>query len=241
MSYTITPLLVGVRNVDQGIMTYQQGYGKRIWLPMWAFLLQEKGGEGRKIIVDTGLDDFINPPEFTEDTGLEAQYMDEALAQHGLTVDDIDAVINTHLHDDHCGNNPMFEGKPIYVQRTELECCQHPHPLDYRYEPSFIEDLDIHPVDGDTELFPGISVIATPGHTPGVQAVKVETDDGPVVITGMCCNFSNFPANGPAVCPGVHFNAFNAYDEIQKLKAMRDEGVTILPLHELSLAGKVYG
>ncbi len=33
MSYSITPLLTGVRNPDQGIMTYQQGYGTSIWTP----------------------------------------------------------------------------------------------------------------------------------------------------------------------------------------------------------------
>ncbi|MFW5735602.1 MAG: N-acyl homoserine lactonase family protein [Oceanidesulfovibrio sp.] len=241
MPYTITPMLVGVRNVDQGIMTYQQGYGKRIWLPMWSFLLREKGGEGRTILVDTGLEDFVNPPEFVEDTGLEALFMDEALAQQGLTVDDIDAVINTHLHDDHCGNNPMFEGVPIYVQRAELEACLNPHPLDYRYDSAFVEELDVRPVDGDAELFPGVRVTATPGHTPGTQAVTVETGEGPVVITGMCCSGDNFPENGPAICPGVHCDAFAAYDEAQKLKALRDEGVRLLPLHELSLAGKTIG
>ena len=44
----------GVRNPDQGIMTYQQGYGKRIWLPVWAFLL--RNGE-HTILVDSGLDE----------------------------------------------------------------------------------------------------------------------------------------------------------------------------------------
>ena len=67
MTYTINPLLVGIRRVDQGIMTYQRGYGKRIWLPMWSFLLQ---GGGQNVLVDTGLEDFIIPPEFTAETGL---------------------------------------------------------------------------------------------------------------------------------------------------------------------------
>ena len=52
MTYSITPLLTGVRNPDQGIMTYQKGYGKRIWLPIWAFLVQ---GAGHNILVILGL------------------------------------------------------------------------------------------------------------------------------------------------------------------------------------------
>ena len=69
MSYSITPLLTGVRNPDQGIMTYQQGYGKRIWLPIWAFLVQ---GQGVTLLVDSGLDEneLIVPAGFTEETGL---------------------------------------------------------------------------------------------------------------------------------------------------------------------------
>jgi glyoxylase-like metal-dependent hydrolase (beta-lactamase superfamily II) len=241
MQFTITPLLVGVRNVDQGIMTYQRGYGKRIWLPMWAFLLRAVDGEDCIALVDTGLEDFVAPPEFAEDTGLTAQLLEDALAQQGLQVDDVDLVINTHLHDDHCGGNPLFEKTPIYVQKAEMEACLAPHPLDYRYEPEFVEDLNIQLVDGDTEIRPGLTLIATPGHTPGSQAVRVQTPSGPVVIAGMCCNEENFPENGPAVCPGVHCNAFQAYDAVQALKMMRDEGERILPLHELSLAGKTIG
>lgn len=236
MHYSIRPLLVGVRNVDQGIMTYQRGYGKRIWLPMWSFLLREKGGEGRTVLVDTGLEDFMTPPEFTEETGLTPRYMEEALEEAGLTPDDVDIVINTHLHDDHCGNNPLFTKAAVYVQKTELEACQNPHPLDYRYEPAFMEDQDIHALEGDAEILPGLRVKAMPGHTPGSQAVEVDTDQGPVVITGMCCNAENFPDNGPAVCPGVHCDAFAAHDAAQALKALRKKGARLLPLHELSVA-----
>ncbi len=241
MPFTITPLLVGVRNVDQGIMTYQRGYGKRIWLPMWAFLLRETNGEGRIALVDTGLEDFVTPEEFTTETGLTAQFLEDALKEHGLTVEDIDLVINTHLHDDHCGNNPLFEKTPIYVQKAELDACLAPHPLDYRYEPAFVEDLDVRAVEGDAEILPGLTLLATPGHTPGSQAVRVETAEGPVVIAGMCCNAENFPESGPAVCPGVHCNAFQAYDAAQALKQLREDGAHVLPLHELSLAGKTIG
>ena len=229
MEYEITPLLVGVRRVDQGIMTYQRGYGRRIWLPMWSFLVQ---GGGRNILVDTGLEDFVAPPTFTEETDLEAMYMQDALAMVGLTPDDIDTVVNTHLHDDHCGNNPLFTRAKFYIQQKELEFCQSPHPLDYRYEPDFIDNLNVQPVDGDLELAPGFELILTPGHTPGSQTVRVRTADGWVVIPGFCSNKENFPATGPAACPGVHCDAYQAFDTAQRVKNM--EG-TILPLHELEV------
>lgn len=231
--FTITPMLVGMRNVDQGIMTYQQGYGQRIWLPMWSFLLREVGGQGRIVVVDTGLEDFVTPEEFVRDTGLTPMYMEDALRAQGVRPEDVDVVINTHLHDDHCGNNQLFTNATFYIQQKELDAALHPHPLDYRYEPSFFEGLNIHALDGDAEILPGLKVMLTPGHTPGSQTVEVQTPDGPVYIAGMCSNARNFPANGPAVCPGVHFDAFAAYDTAQRLKALPGR---VLPLHELSVA-----
>lgn len=236
MPFSITPMLVGVRNVDQGIMTYQRGYGKRIWLPMWSFLLRETGPAGRIVLVDTGLEDFVAPAEFIAETGLEALLMEEALDRAGVAPEMVWGVINTHLHDDHCGNNPLFPQARFFVQRAEIEACRHPHPLDYRYEEAFIEGLDLTPLDGDAEILPGLSVVLTPGHTPGSQSVVVETYDGPVVITGMCSNRENYPATGPAVCPGVHYDAFTAYDTAQRLKDMRDHGARLYPLHDLDVA-----
>ncbi|GAB7078961.1 N-acyl homoserine lactonase family protein [Megalodesulfovibrio paquesii] len=238
MSFSITPLLVGVRNVDQGIMTWQRGYGKRIWLPMWSFLLKEKGGEGRIILVDTGLEDFVPPPEFMDDTGLTARLMEDALAGAGVAPEDVWAVINTHLHDDHCGNNLLFPNARIFVQKREAEACRNPHPVDYRYDSTYIEDVDLVELAGDAEILPGLKVLLTPGHTPGSQTVVVETDEGPAVITGMCCNQENFPEAGPAVCPGVHYDACVAYDAVQTLKAMRQAGAELYPLHDLTVASR---
>ena len=231
MPFTVTPLLVGVRNVDQGIMTYQQGYGQRIWLPMWSFLPR---GEGRTVLVDTGLEDFVAPPEFLDETGLDPKLLPEALAGQGIDPGQVDAVVNTHLHDDHCGNDPLFTGAEVFVQRAELEFARRPHPLDYRYEPDFLDGLRVNALDGDAEILPGLRVIATPGHTPGSQTVLVDTPDGPVVIAGMCSNARNFPACGPAVCPGVHCDAYQAWDTAQRLKALPGR---LLPLHELANAG----
>jgi glyoxylase-like metal-dependent hydrolase (beta-lactamase superfamily II) len=187
--------------------------------------------------VDTGLEDFVTPPEFTAETGLTAKPLDEILEEQGLTPDDVDVVINTHLHDDHCGNNLMFPKAKFYIQAAELESCRNPHPLDYRYDDAYIEDLDIVPVEGDLEPLPGIKLISTPGHTPGNQTVQVETASGKVVIPGYCCCRLNFPETSPALPSGVLANAYQAYDNAQRVKAM--DGC-ILPLHELDIAGKTF-
>lgn len=231
MAFSIVPLLTGVRNPDQGIMTYQQGYGKRIWLPIWAFLLQ---GEGHNILVDTGLDanELYPPAGFTEETGLMPQTLGDCLGELELTMGDIDIVINTHLHDDHCGNNLSLENANFYAHAKELDFCKNPHPIDHRYDDYFIAGLKFTCVEDGQEVIPGVKVIHSPGHTVGCLSVAVDTVEGPTVITGFCCNNENFPPNGPAVCPGVHLNAVEAYDSIQTIKKL---GCKILPMHELTL------
>jgi len=232
MSYSITPLLTGVRNPDQGIMTYQQGYGTRIWLPIWSFLVQ---GENRNILVDTGLDEneLIVPAGFTEETGLTPEPILACLQAHGLQAEDIDIVINTHLHDDHCGNNALFPKALFYAHREEIAFCKNPHPLDHRYDDYFIENISFQEIEGDREILPGLQLLHLPGHTVGILAVQVETGLGKTIITGFCCNARNFPANGPAVCPGVHTDALKAWDSIQKVKR---SGAHIIPMHELEIA-----
>ena len=231
MYFTITPLLTGVRNPDQGIMTYQQGYGTRIWLPIWAFLIE---GQNRKILADTGLDEneLFTPAGFEEETGMVPVTLKEGLAARNILPEEIDIVINTHLHDDHCGNNNLFPKSTFYVHRDELSFCRNPHPLDHRYDDYFIEEIDFIEIEEETELLPGLELLPVPGHTPGTLAVKVATRSGTAVITGFCCNNRNFPDNGPAICPGVHTNAIAAWDSIQKVKEM---GALVIPMHELNL------
>ena len=231
MSLSITPLLTGVRNPDQGIMTYQQGYGTSIWLPIWAFLVQS---EEKNILVDTGLDEneLMTPAGFTEETGLEPKSILELLGDIGLKAEEIDIVINTHLHDDHCGNNALFNKALFYAHKNELAFCRNPHPLDHRYDEYFIEEINFIEVESETEIVPGVKVIPRPGHSVGTLSVEVDTGDGQAIITGFCCNAKNFPVNGPAVCPGVHVDAIQAWESIQKVK---EAGAIILPMHDLGL------
>jgi N-acyl homoserine lactone hydrolase len=95
----------------------------------------------------------------------------------------IDVVINTHLHFDHCGGNHLFTGKPVYVQRRELDDARSQDDYTIR---DWVEAPGVQyvPVDGARELLPGLRLVPTPGHTPGSQVVVVETGGRPAVIGG---------------------------------------------------------
>ncbi|MDH3558310.1 MAG: N-acyl homoserine lactonase family protein, partial [Deltaproteobacteria bacterium] len=87
--YVIHPLVVGINETDQGIMTYQKGYGKRIYLPIYVFYLE---GSDKKILVDTGMEEFMVPPGAAEDTGLKIMEFEEALDTVNLKPEDVDIV-----------------------------------------------------------------------------------------------------------------------------------------------------
>jgi glyoxylase-like metal-dependent hydrolase (beta-lactamase superfamily II) len=107
----------------------------------------------------------------------------ESLAAAGVAPDDIDVVINTHLHFDHCGGNHLFAGRPIYVQRRELDDALSEDGYTIR---EWVEAPGVRyePVDGELELLPGLRLIPAPGHTRGLQVVVVETGGRPVVVGG---------------------------------------------------------
>jgi N-acyl homoserine lactone hydrolase len=94
---------------------------------------------------------------------------------------EVRAVINTHLHFDHCGGNRCFAGTPTYVQRSELAAAVAP---DYLEEWARFPGATYVELDGDAQLFDGVSVLFTPGHSPGHQSVLVEAADGLVVLGG---------------------------------------------------------
>jgi N-acyl homoserine lactone hydrolase len=103
-----------------------------------------------------------------------------ALSEHGLSRDRIVAIVVSHLHFDHAGALGEFPGIPIHVQREELEAARQPrYTVRSRIEDPALRYLE-H--EGDTEIFEGIRLIATPGHTPGHQSVAVKTDDGLAIL-----------------------------------------------------------
>jgi N-acyl homoserine lactone hydrolase len=145
---------------------------------------------GRRVLVDTGLspvhiDDphagfdpwfaSVLTPQLTEADRLEAR-----LGELGLLPSDIDALINTHLHFDHCGANALFAGVPIHVQRAH-----HAWALEHPSCPNALFDVPgLHYawIDGEGELFPGVELLLTPGHAPAHQSLLLTLRSGDKVL-----------------------------------------------------------
>jgi len=236
-TYKIHPIVMGTKMFDKGMMTFQHDYGKRYTIPIYCWYIE--GGD-RKILVDTGEMHPIQSEEREAAIGGRIYGFEEGLAQWGLKPEDIDIVIHTHLHNDHCENDYKCTNAKFYVHENELRRIQDPHPLDFRYLEDYIfeirENGQIVPVTGDQEIVPGIKVIHTPVHTDGGLTVVVDTTQGKAVITGFCVIMENLepPKEITAmemavIPPGTHVNVYEAYDIMLKVKAMAD---ILLPLHE---------
>ena len=129
-----------------------------------------------RVLVDTGMTE-LHPAVADLDPRL------LPLSQQDFDLAGIDLVVNTHLHFDHCGGNHLFAGKPIYVQRRELDDARNEDDYTIR---EWVDAPGVRyvPVDGELELLPGLRLVPAPGHTRGMQVVVVETGGRPVLVGG---------------------------------------------------------
>jgi glyoxylase-like metal-dependent hydrolase (beta-lactamase superfamily II) len=139
------------------------------------------------VLVETGIGSKLN--EKSQAIHKNQVRLMKDFEEAGVSPDEVDIVINTHLHFDHCGWNTYYkDGKAVatfprakyYVQRGEVEHAHEQHERDRvsyltdNYDP-LIESGQMVLLDGNAEIAPGISVQLFPGHTRDLQAVIVRS------------------------------------------------------------------
>jgi glyoxylase-like metal-dependent hydrolase (beta-lactamase superfamily II) len=139
----------------------------------------------QNVLVETGIGSKL-PEKMIKVYGQPAKLLDK-LAAAGISPEEIDVVINTHLHFDHCGWNTMRHGDRVaatfpkakyYVQEGEWQHAQEQHIRDAisylsdNYNP-LLASGQMQLLRGDREIVPGISVRVFPGHTMNMQGVVV--------------------------------------------------------------------
>ncbi len=140
------------------------------------------------VLIETGIGDKFDA-KFADIYGVQrSATLLDGLARRGVRPEDIQIVINTHLHFDHCGWNTRREGKKIvptfprakyFIQRGEWEHALEPTDRD---RASYIEEF-FQPAErqtefllGEAEIMPGIRVEVMPGHTREMQCVRIESE-----------------------------------------------------------------
>jgi glyoxylase-like metal-dependent hydrolase (beta-lactamase superfamily II) len=148
------------------------------------------------ILVETGMGNKLSE-RMIKFYGQPAQLLAN-LAAAGVSPEDIDIVINTHLHFDHCGWNtvrdqygkivPTFPRATYYAPEGEWQYARKPSERDAisylpdNYDP-LVASRQMTLLKGNEEIVPGISVKTFPGHTAHMQAVIVETKGGTACYT----------------------------------------------------------
>ena len=142
------------------------------------------------VLIETGIGNKL-PERMAKIYGQPAKLLDN-LSAGGVGPEDIDAVINTHLHFDHCGWNTVrkngrlvatFPKARYYIQEGEWQHGRRQHERDAvsyisdNYDP-LIASGQMHLLHGDQEIVPGVSVKIFPGHTANMQAVTIRGDRG---------------------------------------------------------------
>jgi N-acyl homoserine lactone hydrolase len=137
--------------------------------------------DGSHILIDSGVPaDYESPmmPSSQDTKNVLAH-----IAELGLTPADIDIVIATHFDVDHVGFHDAFPQAEFVVQRRHDEVARSGHPR-YAAARSHWDDPALHYrlVEGDVELFPGLTLIESSGHAPGHQSVLVRLSESGLVL-----------------------------------------------------------
>lgn len=141
---------------------------------------------GRRILVETGAGDKYSA-KLHEIFGFDGPHLVDRLRDYGVCPEDVDIVINTHLHFDHCGGNTRIEKDKVIatfpnaryvVQKGEFKHAKQPTERD---RASYILD-NYAPIEvagrfsllnGAEAVAPGVEVVRVPGHTANMQCVKL--------------------------------------------------------------------
>ncbi len=147
-------------------------------IPVHGFAIRHPDGV---ILVDTGVgvgNDLID--QLYQPTIVD---LEKALLGQGIDVRDVVAVVNSHLHFDHCGQNPLLFGGavPFFAQAAEIDAVDAESGYTDRSW-ALAPWAQRRRIVGDEEIAEGVTIIATPGHTAGHQSVLVEAGDRRVVI-----------------------------------------------------------
>jgi N-acyl homoserine lactone hydrolase len=251
-TWTITPLVVALGpQREKSRFTYMHNFGDKVDVPYVAWLLRD--GE-HTVLVDTGCSAQAFAEQIRPGDGplmlagerfqdvQDIVPIEERLAAQGLGFDDIDLLIQTHLDWDHTMNTTKFTRSRIVVQRDEWTKIP-AHPLfASTYAPKShyeaIGNLNLDLLEGDQEMFPGLRLMVTAGHSPAGQSIVVDTDEGPHVIVGMCTIRENFfppesvlsKGTYTVIPTGMHTDLLRCYDSMLRIKAVPE--ATILPFRD---------
>ncbi|MEE4189403.1 MAG: N-acyl homoserine lactonase family protein [Roseobacter sp.] len=204
--------------------------------PMDYFIWVLRSGP-KVILVDTGYDDAE-----AADRGRPIRlHPAEALKPLGLTPEQIDHVIVTHLHYDHAGGLHLFPNAQVHLQAAEMAFATGPcmchdtlrMPFTASHVCTAIQRLyagKLSFYDGDAQIADGVSVHCIGGHSRGLQAVRVQTEAGALVLASDAAHFyENLTERKPFPIVVDLQDMLDGFDRLERLASRR---ALIIPGHD---------
>ena len=231
--WTIKALDTGSSLVDQSVLTYLAGSGTPIRIPRVMWVLEGP----TTVVVDTSVPTGGQAQEFVGEEFSRTPDQEPANALHlaGISPGQVELVVMTHLHWDHAGNGGLFPEARLIVQERELQYAVAPGRFFGRaflapqagwpMPPYLLPNLEV--IRGEQQLAPGLVAVPVPGHTPGSQALVVDTAAGRFCIAGdAVMSYGNLEQDLP---PGFHVDVDHAMDSMDLLRRRAE---VILPSHD---------
>lgn len=195
-------------------------------------------GKTKTIIVDTGFDEAMAKKR---DRHI-LKPIAEGLKSIGIAPESVSDVIITHLHYDHAGNYDVFPRARYHLQDCEMEFATGRCMCDAKMRIAFEADdvtslvrkvfddrVTFH--DGESEITPGVTVHHIGGHSKGLQAVRVKTARGPVVLASDSAHLYEHLETGK-VFP-ITYNAEDAVKGYARLKTLAGGSLAnLIPGHD---------
>jgi N-acyl homoserine lactone hydrolase len=183
--------------------------------PVYAWIVHHPDGI---VLVDTGIgldNDLID-----EWYGPESIDLLDALSEIEVAAEDVAAIVLSHLHFDHCGQQSRLSS-PVHVSREEHRAAQ--ANLYTVPEWSTVPEERLRLADGDEELADGVRIISTPGHSPGHQSVVIIGGSASVVLGAQCAFRSGELLTGEPDDSNLHDPSWRqtARDSIARIRALR--------------------
>jgi glyoxylase-like metal-dependent hydrolase (beta-lactamase superfamily II) len=156
------------------------------------------------------------------------------LAGLGLEPDDIDVVINSHLHPDHCGCNAFFRKATFLVHKDELVAARAPESAASGYlAAEWDQPMPVDEVKNQRDVFGDgrIVLLPLPGHTPGSMGALAQLDrTGRFLLAGDTVSLRETLDTG--IIPRNTWNADALAESLGEVRRIEATGVTILCSHD---------
>jgi N-acyl homoserine lactone hydrolase len=241
----LTVLGCGRISCDRGLLFEGTVSREMTYVPVTCFVIEHPNGV---LLWDTGMNRAVRSDAIGHWGGIAKRTLVpdlgpgedvvERLAEIGMTPDDVDLVINSHLHNDHCGMNTYFPNSRVLIREREYE---HAYALMDQPSSGFIrgdfygdgENVELIEYDDEYDVFGdgAVVLVSTVGHTPGHQCLKVTFTSG-----------TEFVLSGDAVytheqlcaCtgPGISWDAEAVIRGVQRLDALARAGARVIVAHD---------